>query len=95
MLKNVTVRYPQRFLGLFLVAVLFISSSSIGLAFSASSSSTNIESCNETQILGVSASASDTNFPASGSWIRIHRLSGLHMARVRGYNWIWEGKHCM
>ena len=66
MLKNVTVSYPQRFVGLFLVAVLFISSSGIGLAFSASPSSTNIESCNETQILGVSASASDTNFPASG-----------------------------
>jgi hypothetical protein len=64
-MKNVTVNYPQRILGLFLIAVLFISSSSIGLAFSVSLSSTNLESCNETQILGVSASAADTSFPAS------------------------------
>ena len=66
-MKNVIVSYTQRILGLFLIAILFIASSSIGLAFSASSSATaNTESCNETQILGVSASASDTSFPASG-----------------------------
>jgi hypothetical protein len=65
-MKNVTVSYSQSILGLFLIAILFISSSSIGVAFSASSSATkNIESCNETQILGVSASASDKSFPAS------------------------------
>jgi hypothetical protein len=64
-MKKVTVSYSQRILGLFLIAILFIASSSIGLAFSASPSSTKIESCNETQILGVSASASDTSFPAS------------------------------
>ena len=65
-MKKVTVSYSQSILGLFLIAILFISSSSIGLAFSASSSATtNIESCNETQILGVSASASDKSFPAS------------------------------
>jgi hypothetical protein len=64
-LKNVIVSYTQRILGLFLIAILFIASSSISLAFSLSPPSTNIESCNETQILGVSASASDTNFPAS------------------------------
>ena len=65
-MKNVTVSYSQSILGLFLIAILFISLSSIGLAFSVSSSATtNIESCNETQILGVSASASDTSFPAS------------------------------
>ena len=64
-MKNVTVNYPQRILGLFLIAILFIASSSIGLAFSASPSST-LESCKETQILGVSASAADTSFPASG-----------------------------
>jgi hypothetical protein len=65
-MKNVTVSYSQSILGLFLIAILFISSSSIGVDFSASSSATkNIESCNETQILGVSASASDKIFPAS------------------------------
>ena len=65
-MKKVTVSYSKSILGLFLIAILFISSSSIGLAFSASSSATtNIESCNETQILGVSASASDKSFPAS------------------------------
>ena len=64
-MKNVTISYSQSILALFLIAILFISSS-IGLAFSASSSATtNKESCNETQILGVSASASDTSFPAS------------------------------
>ncbi len=65
-MKKVTVSYSQSILGLFLIAILFISSSSIGLAFSASSSAkTKIESCNETQILGISASASDKSFPAS------------------------------
>jgi F5/8 type C domain len=65
-MKNVTISYSQRILGLFLIAILFIASSSIGLAFSVSpSATTNIESCNETQTLGVSASASDTSFPAS------------------------------
>jgi hypothetical protein len=65
-MKKVTVSYSQSILGLFLIAILFISSSSIGLAFSASSSATtNIASCNETQIFGVSASASDKSFPAS------------------------------
>ena len=65
-MKKVTVSYSQSILGLFLIAVLFISASSIGSAFSASSSATtNMASCNETKILGVSASASDTNFPAS------------------------------
>ena len=65
-MNNVTVSYSQSILVLFLIAILFISSSSIGLAFAGSSSATsNLESCNESQILGVSASASDTNFPAS------------------------------
>lgn len=65
-MKNVTVSYLQSILGLFLIAILFVSSSSIGLAFSVSSSTTtNIESCNEAQILGVSSSAADTSFPAS------------------------------
>jgi F5/8 type C domain len=64
-MKNVTVSYSQNILVLFLIAILFISSS-IGLAFAGSSSATsNLESCNETQLLGISASASDTNFPAS------------------------------
>jgi len=65
-MNNVTVSYLQSILGLFLIAILFVSSSSIGLAFSVSSSTTtNIESCNEAQILGVSTSAADTSFPAS------------------------------
>ena len=79
---NVYVAFPFRLLGLFLIFLLLVSSTRLG-----SDAQSKLESCSDTKIQAVSASGSDTNFPASsvldlnrqtlwstygkGSWIQV------------------------
>jgi hypothetical protein len=65
-MKNVNVSFLPRFLGLFLIAILLTSFSTLGFSLSVSAlAAKNLETCSDRQILGVSASASDKSFPAS------------------------------
>lgn len=80
-MENVNFASTLKFLGLFLILVLFISSARLGYA------ATNSESCNQAQVMGFSASALDASFPAfavgdlnaqtiwstygKGSWIQL------------------------
>jgi hypothetical protein len=64
-LKREIVRFSSRFIGLFLIAVLLISTTGLGLNLSTPvMAAKNPVTCTDTPIKGVAASASDANFPA-------------------------------
>ena len=84
---NVCVPFPLRFIGLFLIVMLVVSSTRLGSIFSLPLATANLGSCSDTKIKAVSTSGSDANFPASsvldlnrktlwstygkGSWIQV------------------------
>ena len=87
-MKKEIVRFSSRFIGLFLIAVLLVSTTGLGLNLSAPVlAAQNPVTCSGTLIKGVTASASDVNFPAlavldqnpmtlwstygKGSWIQL------------------------
>ncbi|MGB8101170.1 MAG: discoidin domain-containing protein, partial [Nitrososphaeraceae archaeon] len=64
-MKREIVRFSSRFIGLFLIAVLLISTTGIGLNLSAPvMAAKNPVTCTDTPIKEATASASDANFPA-------------------------------
>ena len=66
-MKKEIVRFSSRFTGLFLIAALLISATGLGLNLSAPVlAAKNPVTCTDTLIKGVTASASDVNFPALG-----------------------------
>jgi F5/8 type C domain-containing protein len=87
-MKNLKPPISFEFIGLFLVVMLFASSAGLGRGLPLSSfAASSLNSCNQAQINGLSASASDPNFPVSavtdqnaqtiwstygkGSWIQL------------------------
>ena len=87
-MKKEIVRFSRGFIVLFLISVLLISTTGLGLKLSAPVlAANNSDNCTDTLIKGVTASASDANFPAlavldqkpgtlwstygKGSWIQL------------------------
>lgn len=64
-MKEEIVRFSSRFVGLFLIAILFISTTGLGLNLSTPvMAAKNPVTCTDTLVKGATASASDANFPA-------------------------------